>query len=300
MTGGRKRRERGIGERILTVFGDLKVFPHPMFLVYDPKSYAVRAEEIRFLLDCIEPGDILVRGYRNYLDGYFIPGFFTHVGLYVGDIDEADRDVVENADGLSAFRPGTARVVHAMAEGVFMEDLLQFVRCDSLAVLRLPEWVQRPERTNPSLRARRRSGQPAFDTDELAISDALTKGEKVHRSRIVPVLRRRALSRLGTGYDFDFDFDDARTLSCTELVHFAMRCLEPFHGLAPEPRKVLGLFERRILEPDRFLQVRGLERVMATREIPSEIRRAYDLPEADLAPDPRAPPERGSRANVGG
>ena len=38
MAGGRKRRERGIGERILTVFGDLKVFPHPMFLVYDPKE----------------------------------------------------------------------------------------------------------------------------------------------------------------------------------------------------------------------------------------------------------------------
>ncbi|MFO0694021.1 MAG: YiiX/YebB-like N1pC/P60 family cysteine hydrolase [Polyangiales bacterium] len=278
MAGGRKRRERGIGERILTVFGDLKVFPHPMFLVYDPKSYAVRAEEIRFLLDCIEPGDILVRGYRNYLDGYFIPGYFTHVGLYVGDIDEADRDVVENEEGLGAFRPGPQRVVHAMAEGVFMEDLLQFVRCDSLCVLRLPEWVEGRAATGPLARGRRGSAEPAFDSDEEAIFEALSTGGKVHRSRIVPVLRRRALSRLGTDYDFDFDFADSRTLSCTELVHFAMRCLAPFHGLAPEPRTVLGLLTRTILEPDRFLQVPGLERVMATRAIPRDIRRAYDLP----------------------
>lgn len=34
---------------------------------------------------------------------------------------------------------GAQMVIRAMAEGVFMEDILTFSRCDRLVVLRLPE-----------------------------------------------------------------------------------------------------------------------------------------------------------------
>ena len=37
------------------------------------------------------------RAYKNYLDSYFIPGYFSHVGLYVGKVTEKDKELVENA-----------------------------------------------------------------------------------------------------------------------------------------------------------------------------------------------------------
>ena len=73
------------------MFGDIKVFKWPMFILYDPGSYRVKGEDMREVIQIIEPGDMLVRGYDNYLDGYFIPGYFSHAGLYVGEITENDK-----------------------------------------------------------------------------------------------------------------------------------------------------------------------------------------------------------------
>ncbi len=65
----------------IKVFGDIKIFKFPMFILYDPGSYRVKGDDIREVLDLVRPGDILLRGYVNYLDGYIIPGFFSHAGL---------------------------------------------------------------------------------------------------------------------------------------------------------------------------------------------------------------------------
>jgi hypothetical protein len=65
-----------LSERFLTVFGDIKVFRFPFFLVYDPGSYQVKGDDVRALLGVLQPGDILLRSYSNYLDGKFIPGKF--------------------------------------------------------------------------------------------------------------------------------------------------------------------------------------------------------------------------------
>lgn len=62
----------------------------------------------------VRPGDILLRRYDNYLDGYFIPGRFSHSGVYIGD-------------GL---------IVHAMSSGVQKIDIIDFLRCDGFAILR--------------------------------------------------------------------------------------------------------------------------------------------------------------------
>lgn len=70
----------------LRVFGDIKIFKTPMFILYDPGSYKVKGENMREVIGLIEPGDMLVRGYDNYLDGYFIPGYFSHAGLYLGKV----------------------------------------------------------------------------------------------------------------------------------------------------------------------------------------------------------------------
>ena len=109
----------------LKVFGDIKIYNSPFFILYDPGSYKVKGKEIRQVIDTIKKGDILVRGYSNYLDGYFIPGFFSHVGQYLGETHQS-QDVMPDIIK-KIFYVGKQVVIHSMAEGVFMEDVINFL-----------------------------------------------------------------------------------------------------------------------------------------------------------------------------
>jgi hypothetical protein len=102
---------------VLTVFGDIKVFSFPLWVVYQPKSFRIKGAETRHISSIIEPGDVVMRAYINYLDGYFIPkgtSKCSHSGLYIGD----------------------GKVVHSIAEGAQETDLIDFCRADRIVVLR--------------------------------------------------------------------------------------------------------------------------------------------------------------------
>ena len=237
-------------ELFLTLLGDIKVFRWPFFVVYDPAGYQVKGADVRAAMECLQPGDILVRGYSSYLDGYFIPSYFSHAGLYLGDVTEDDRRLVP--DPLPAdtpFAPGKQMVVHAIAEGVQMEDLLQFCRCDTLAVLRFPAELQRtcvvPEEIVSKL--------PFIHPEEKEIFDELNAGGTVPFERAFPVIRRSALSLLGIDYDFEFDFLEFNSVSCTELLFYATRCLSPFLGVFPEKTRVL-FFDHVGIVPDALVR----------------------------------------------
>lgn len=100
--------------KFLTFFGDIKYFKYPFFLVYDPSDYAIDGFKTREILKTVRPGDLILRRYSHYLDGVFIPGKYSHTGIYVGN----------------------GQIIHAVAEGVCYTDILEFVRCDGIAVLR--------------------------------------------------------------------------------------------------------------------------------------------------------------------
>jgi len=104
----------------LKIFGDIKIFPWPMFIIYNPEGYGVKGEEVRDIINQIQPGDILIRGYKRYLDGYFIPGFFSHAAIVVND----------------------NMIIHSMAEGVFKQDIINFCRCDYMAILRFKKGIE--------------------------------------------------------------------------------------------------------------------------------------------------------------
>lgn len=98
----------------LTIFGRIKVYRWPLWVVYDPVGYQVTSTQIRKAMDMVQPGDVLVRKYVNYLDGYFIPGRFSHSAVYIDD----------------------GVIVHAMCDGVQKIDIIDFLRCDEFAILR--------------------------------------------------------------------------------------------------------------------------------------------------------------------
>jgi uncharacterized protein YycO len=105
----------GLLEKFLTILGDIKVFKWPFFLIYQPKGYLVKGIQTEQILSVIKEGDILLRGYNDYLDGKFIPSKFSHAGFYYGN----------------------NTVIHAIAEGCVQEHLIDFCRCDRIAVIRI-------------------------------------------------------------------------------------------------------------------------------------------------------------------
>ena len=103
-----------IKQALLNILGDIKVYRFPFFMVYDPTTFRMKGHHTRQAMDVITPGCILLRGYSCYLDGFFIPGMFSHSGIYAGN----------------------GKVIHAIAEGVEEMDIIDFLRCDRFCILK--------------------------------------------------------------------------------------------------------------------------------------------------------------------
>ncbi len=208
-----------IRNSFLKIFGDIKVFPFPLFLLYNPGSYMVKGDEMRKVIGLVKDGDILIRGYKNYLDGYFIPGFFSHAGLYLGEVPRAGHEEhVLPVVVRRFYQTGAQVVMHSMAEGVFMEDVLNFCRCDYMLILRRRKEVESSEQQ---------------EIDYETIYD-------------------RALSFLGTPYDFKFDFSKYHNLSCTEFVYACYEELMPTYKVFIKKKSVMGI-KKEMLIPDDFI-----------------------------------------------
>lgn len=269
-----------LSDRFIAWIGTLKFFTSPLCLVEDPGSYKIKGTDIRKLMDgdtaLLQPGDILLRGYDGYVDGELIRRtggaqgsgkYFSHAALYVGPLDDkqdkaiaARRLQVQDSDGgwreandgekdkvrndAAYFQPGKQMVIHSMSKGVHVEDILTFVRCDYLVVLRLPEQIRlsAEELMNPPL--------VLLSGDALSIDMRLERGEAVQRSEVVAAARDSALGRIGSGYDFQFD--NCRTFhrfSCSEFVYYCYKSVHRYIGLRPRKHAFAGLFARTTVSP---------------------------------------------------
>ena len=255
--------------------GTLKYFTSPLSIVEDPGAYKIKGDEVRQLIDSVlQPGDILLRGYDGYVDGVLIgltggandPGkYFSHAAIYCGDLsDESDKPLVarrllaagpdgtwcEASDEQKAairnsptyYQPGRQKVLHSMTRGVFTEDILSFVRCDYLAVLRLAgdsvcyDAVDRENAGKTML-------IPDLAGEARAIHDRLMNGESVARDEIVTALRHSALGKIGSCYDFQFNaIKTAHIFSCSEFVYYCYKSIHCYLGLLPVRHAFLKRF----------------------------------------------------------
>ena len=142
-------------------FGDIKVYPYPMFILFKSDSYKINGNDARQILNKLEPGDILLRRFDHYLSGLMIYGYWTHAALYVGNNS----------------------VIHMLGNGICEEDILTFVRCDNIAIIRCNE----------------------IERIQVAIRRAKKQLEK------------------GIKYDYDFDTDKPDKFYCTELINFCYK-----------------------------------------------------------------------------
>ncbi|MCA9057611.1 MAG: hypothetical protein KDA85_03900 [Planctomycetaceae bacterium] len=152
----------------------------------------------------LQPGDILVTRKEHALTNYFLPGFWPHVALYLGTVDQL------KARGLDQQPPFHSRwkslldcdstmenrVLESLKDGVRIRSLMCPLSSDAVAVLR-----------------------PRLPAD--SITSALTRG----------------MFHEGKPYDFDFDFTRSDRLVCTEVVY---RSYEGIDGLRFELTRRAG------------------------------------------------------------
>jgi len=171
--------------------GKIHVAKQPPFITYNPQFHKLKGREIRNIFNDMEPGDIFVRSHDGYLSGMAIPGFWAHAGLYIGN----------------------NMVAQATTHGVMQEDVLDFFRCDSAALLRVKG------RTHEMV--------------EIALSKA------------------KRMVKLNIPYDYDFkDFNGK--VYCTELIDIVYDCIfeddfakDPGGGFSLTPD---GLFNSKKVE----------------------------------------------------
>lgn len=165
---------RNLKQGILEGLGRIRIYDKPFWFVFNPKGYKIRAAQLRRALEILQPGDIVVRKYDTYLSSYFIPGRFSHSGVYVGKMEHKGR-VIET-------------VVHALGTGVQMTDAIDFFMCcDDFAILR-PKNIEEPK-------------YGGFHVDENGIP--VPNGTR--EESVTEKACRIAKSYIGATYDYKFD-----------------------------------------------------------------------------------------------
>lgn len=112
---------------IFRFIGDIKwhgLF-HPFWFTINAKTFQLKGKHYRELEKLIQPGDIVIRRFEGYVDKWLIPGWWNHAGVYVGEVEGKDH-----------------KVVHAISDGVVVDDLIDFMRTDHMIVLRAPDGNQ--------------------------------------------------------------------------------------------------------------------------------------------------------------
>lgn len=260
--------------KVLGVFNDIKLFKWPLFMLYRPTTFALKGSHTREVLKLVKPGDILVRSFKHYLNGYFTPGTFKHVGFYLSEVSEAHLKQLADIQNPSQFNTGKQMVIYAVGNKIFLEDLIDFCRCDGLAIMRFPRQLKKsagnyqipailqeyfenpikPVDAEDELKEDKEAVKLDPTTKALVkaendIAQYIAQGKVVEFEKIFKILYRAAIRELSTPYDYDFGVENFYTTGCTEFVYFITKSLCWNYSIEPELARVF--FKKRpVITPD--------------------------------------------------
>lgn len=284
--------KKDFSEKLFTVFSDIKVFKWPLFISYRPQTFAIKGHHTREILKLVKPGDILVRSFKNYLNGYFVPGTFQQVGFYLSEVTDEHLKKLAQIEHSTEYQTGRQMVIHTAGDKVVLSDLIDFCRCDGLAVMRFPRQLKSQQRPIPDIlqlyfedptphveevvekpkKKSKKKGKEeeeqeevvppepvALDATTLALINAekdiahhIAENKTISFEKVFKILYRIALKELSTPSHYDFGIDPYLATNNTELVYFITKSICWNYGIDPELSKVF-LKQRPVILPDAFV-----------------------------------------------
>ena len=139
----------------------------------------VKPEMVVKLAGMLKPGDVLVTRHDDAMTNLFLPGFWPHAALVIGDREQRDGLSVDSSGVPPTDAEGNAiRTLESKKDGVRFRALEETLRVDAFVVIR-----------------------PQISSE--ALKTAL----------------ERSMSHEGKLYDFNFDFTKSDRMVCTEVVY---------------------------------------------------------------------------------
>ncbi|NJO16027.1 MAG: hypothetical protein HC877_09820 [Thioploca sp.] len=269
-----------------------QVVKRPFFIIYHPHRLAIKGTHTREIMELIKPGDILVRSDNHYLSSLFMRGTFTQVGFYLGEVNETQLKQLAKIDNPTQFKFGKQMVIHASGDQIYLDDLIDFCRCDGLAVMRFPRqlklltsqslpenlqaYLANPiqviqEATSTHLKSTTEDNKgnseksesspsvPHLDATALAlikaekdIAQQVVQGKGVEFEKIFKILYRLALRELTVPHQYRFNIEPFYLTAGTELVYFITKSIAWNYGIEPQPVR-LFFKQRYVIMPDVFV-----------------------------------------------
>lgn len=191
-------------------------------------SHLISSRQIAEMGRRLQPGDILFERHEWYLSNLGLPGFWTHVALYIGTPEE--RRAYFNDPEVSKWLKG-----EGIADGD-LEKLLQQRYPKAYAIGVSPKEEGHPSRILEAI-----SEGVAFTSLEYTgASDSIgvIRPRLSKREKAMAIMR--AFHYSGRPYDFNFDFQTDSALVCSELIYKAYEPGRGMQGIRFPLSEVLG------------------------------------------------------------
>jgi len=196
--------------------------------VHRKGSHLISAKQIDSMGKRLQPGDIIFERHEWYLSNLGLPGFWTHVALYVGTPEERraffnDLEVQKWVTGLGVTDGSLESLLRQRYPSTYSRSLI-------------PKEDRRPARILEAIS----EGVSFTSLEYTGASDSVA----VIRPRLSKVEKAKAVMRAfhysGRPYDFNFDFQTDSSLVCSELIFKAYQGGGGMQGMHFPITTVLG------------------------------------------------------------
>ena len=125
----RRRSESGVRRVTLTVF---EASGRAISEVRSPHRKRVTPDVLDETFALMQPGDVIVTRHQNAMSNLFLPGYWPHAALYIGDEEERRALGVEGDLGQGVC------ILESKKDGVRFREIAETLSVDAFCVLRPP------------------------------------------------------------------------------------------------------------------------------------------------------------------
>lgn len=239
----------------------IKLSPYPLFIQYAPQHFALTGAETRKIMELVKPGDILVQAYNRYMDGLFLRTVFKRVGIYLGHVTEPDLKNIAHVEHPTHFLYGPQIVIFHDQTKAQLTDIIDFCRCDGLAVMRFPTQLKINKKYSlpdaltayfEEMLADKERPHHALFKAEKDLATLLVQGKVLEFQKIFKIIYRLALLELSQPHPQPVDFEPFSPLTDMEFSYFIFKSIIWNYGLVPTPQTIF-FKQRQVITADNFI-----------------------------------------------